>query len=365
MAQDVLSVAWKYMRRRKFATAVKLLEGRTEIYEDNFEYYIILGMACLYIGDIGSAVTNFQMARRLKLTDVRLLLGQAAIFLRRGDTDRALQYYMEVKDNDPSNQIANDAIEFIRTRGDFDTICRWVDTGRIEQFYPPLGVNPDRVAGIVFPVIACILGVILAVVLIPRNNYYEGDRKDLSELSLTSDEIRNPQERDLSGQSFKYILSNKQITESYSNVLMYFQNRRDNAAQKEMNRILNSNASLSIKQKIQVIMTYLEVPTFDSITDVPTYEQVESDPSLYLDCYVNWGGRISDVQINESGLYTCRLLIGYETGERIDGIINVRFDRDPKIVPDQSVKILAKICSEDKRVYLQGRAVYQSVNDKM
>lgn len=365
MAQDVLSVAWKYMRRRKFATAVKLLEGRTEIYEDNFEYYLILGMACLYIGDIGSAVTNFQMARRLKLTDTRLLLGQAAIFLRRGDTDRALQYYIEVKDNDPSNQIAQDAIEFIRTRGDFDTICRWVDTGRIEQFYPPLGINPDRALGFIIPLIACILGCVVAFAIIPRNNYYEGDRKDLTELSLTGDEARNPQEKDLSGQSFKYLLSNKEIKDTYTKILMHFQARRDNAAQMEINKLLNSNAALSIKRKTQVIMTYLEVPTFDSLTDVPTYTQVESDPALYMDCYVNWGGRISDVNINENGVYTCRLLIGYETGERIDGIINVRFDRNPGIVTDQSVKILAKICTEDNRVYLQGKAVYQSVKDKM
>ncbi len=85
MAQDVLTIAWKFMRRRKFATAIRLLEGRKEIYEGNFEYYLALGIACLYAGDIGYAVVNFQQARNLKLTDTRLLLGQAAIFLRRGD----------------------------------------------------------------------------------------------------------------------------------------------------------------------------------------------------------------------------------------------------------------------------------------
>ena len=122
MGMDVVNLAWKYMRRRKFSTALKLLESKAEIYEDSFEYYFCLGTACLYVGDVGSAVTNYALARKIKITDTRLLIGQAAIYLRRGDTDRALQYYMEVKDNEPNNQIANDALEFIRARGDYDTM---------------------------------------------------------------------------------------------------------------------------------------------------------------------------------------------------------------------------------------------------
>lgn len=363
MAQDVLTLAWKYMRRRNFSTALTLLESKADIYEDDFEYYLVLGIACLYAGDIGAATTSFQCARRIKITDPRLLLGQAAIFLRRGDTDRALQYYLEVREYDPLNQIAKDAIEFIRTRGDFDTICRWADTGRIEQFYPPLGVNPDRTASIVIPIIALVLGCVVAFSLIPKNNYTDGKRKDLTELALTKDEEKAPQETDLSTQSFKYILSNKQITESYDKILMYFQQRRDNAVQIEINRILNSNAKLSIKQKVSILMTYLETPTFDSIKDAPSYEQVEEDTALYLDCYVDWSGRISDVIIAEDGSYSCRLLVGYGSGEKIDGIVNVRFDKDPKIVTDQSVRILGKLLQEDKKIYLHGKAVYQSVNE--
>ena len=105
MVQDVLTIAWKFMRRRKFATAIKLLEARQDIYEENFEYYVLLGIACLYVGDIGSSSSYFQAARKIKVTDTRVLLGQAAIYLRRGDTDRALQYYMDITDNEPNNKI--------------------------------------------------------------------------------------------------------------------------------------------------------------------------------------------------------------------------------------------------------------------
>ncbi len=363
MVQDALTIAWKFMRRRKFATAINILEARRDIYEENFEYYVLLGIACLYVGDIGSSVTYFANARKIKLTDTRLLLGQAAIFLRRGDTDRALQYYLEITGNDPNNKTAKNAIEFIRTRGDYDTICRWVDTGRIEQFYPPLGVNPEKIAAITIPAVCFVLGVALVFALLPRKNLYKGERRDLTELTLSADEKNNAQEKDLSGQTYGFILNDKQISKSYVAAMEYFQSHRDNAAQVEINRILNSNASVSIKQKARVLMSYLEEPTFDTLTDNPSYGAVESEPSLYLDTWVSWGGKVTNAVINENGSYTCQLLVGYETGEVVEGIVTVNFASAPNIMPDQPVKILGKITTQDKKLVLEGRAVYQSIKD--
>ncbi|MBQ7969728.1 MAG: hypothetical protein IJ293_01925 [Treponema sp.] len=365
MTQDSLTLAWKYLRRRKFYTAIKLLENKRDIYEDNFEYYLLLGISCLYVGDIGTASSYFQKARHIKLTDVRLLLGQAAIFLRRGDTERALQYYVDIKNMDPNNQVALDAIEFIRTRGDYDTICRWVDSGRMEQFYPPLGVNPQKVARILIPLCAGVLGCVLTLILLPKNNYATGERGDLSSLVLNSEEKSNAQETDLSSQSMKYILSNSEITKSYSDALKYYQVHRDNAVQVEINRILNSNAALSIKQKAQILMNYLTVPTFDTISDVPLFSEVEKESSLYLDCWVVWSGRISDAIQNEDGSYSCRLLVGYDSMVKVDGIIDVKFAENPNIVPEQPLKILGQIKAEDNKIYLKGRAVYQSVHDSL
>ena len=143
----------------------------------------------------------------------------------------------------------------------------------------------------------------------------------------------------------------------------YFQSHRDNAAQVEINRILNSNASVSIKQKARVLMSYLEDPTFDTLTDNPSYSAVQADPSLYLDTWVSWGGKITNAVLNENGTYSCQLLVGYESGEVVEGIVNVRFASAPNIMPDQPVKILGKICSEDKKIYLEGKAIYQSIKD--
>ncbi len=364
MAKDALSLAWQDMRRRHFAVAISRLEAKAEIYEDNLEYYLTLGIACLYAGDIGASSSYFQQARKISVTDTRLLLGQAAIYLRRGDTARALQYYLDIKENDPMNKTADEAMEFIRLYGgNYDNICRYVDTGKIEQFYPPLGTNPDKIALITVAGLAFILGCLLTVVFFPKGQQTNGPRANLSALELSSDEKADAKEKDLSTQSYKFVLSNKEINKRYNNALQFFQAHRDNAAQVEVNVILNSDASLSIKKKARLLMGYFEIPDFDSISDVPSFSDVAADPAVYLDCWVNWGGKISNAVTYEDGSYSCDLLVGDENLSHYEGTVRVRFESAPSVDVSKPLKLLGKIVLEDGSICLRGRAVYQSVHN--
>ncbi|MCQ2597588.1 MAG: hypothetical protein MJ181_07035 [Treponema sp.] len=362
MAKDVLTLAKKEMSRRHFGQAIKILESGADVYEENADYNILLGTACLYAGDMGTAYAYYQRARKITLTDVNLLLGQAAIFLRRGDTEKALNYYIEILENEPGNKIAKDAMEFIRVHGDYTTICRWVDSGRIEQFFPKLGVNPDKILYSVVGIVFCIVGCVFAGTMLSRKtNLAQGPRMDLTSIQLSQDEKVKAQESDLSTVTCHYILSNREITSAYEKALKFFQEGDDNHAQIEINRILNSNATLSIKKKANILMGYLSVPGFDNLVYSPEYKDVEKDPELYLDCYVIWNGRVSDVVTGENS-YQARFLIGYETMKQIDGIVTVKFSSIPSIETDKPVRILGKIINEDGNVVLAGRAVYQSVN---
>lgn len=352
MARDALETASNLMRRRKFSDAIKLLESRSENFENNFNYSLLLGIAYLYDGDGGSAWKYFGIARKIKLTDSSLSLGYAAIFLRRGETRRAIQYYNEILDYDPKNKTAKAALEFIRLHGDYDTICRWADSGKLKKFYPPIGINYVRIIKIVlFSMLCCAVMVGAAFVLshtvfTKKVFAVNGPRANLEGVSLTQEELRE--------------VHDSEIDESYRQALVYFQSHRDNAAQMEINKILSSTASTAVKNKARRLAEYFEVPTFDSLTDNPEYSDVVRNPHLYLNCYVVWNGRITNVQKDETG-YRCDLLVGYDTMERVDGIVPVRFSSVPEISPDRSVRILAKITSENGRMILEGRAVYQSI----
>lgn len=366
MGRDTFSNARDFMRRRKFSDAITVLQSGEKYYDRTFDYWLLLGTAYLYSGDAGSAWANFEAARKIKMTDVNLLLGQAAIFLRRGDTDRALQYYLDSLEYDPKNKIAKRALEFLRVNGDYNTICRWAETGKLERFYPPIGFNYGRVIKIfmAFVVLAGAAFFVLPRLTFTKKNVMQGtsERADLSSIVLSENELHNARVLDSNNGNYRYILENKEITGSYADALKYFHSYRDNAAQIEVNRIIGSNASAEIKQKAQILSSYLynTEPTFDTLTDSPPYVDVAKDPLLYSGCFVVWAGRVSNARVTENG-YRCDLLVGYDTMERVEGIVPVRFVFSPDISSDRPVTMLARIVVENNRLQLEGKAIYQSV----
>lgn len=361
MPQDSLSFAKKLMKRRKFSKAVLLLESHEQNYENNFDFYLKLGISYLYLGDYGSASSNFQKARRIKMSDISLLLGQAVLYLRRGDTERAIQYYMEILEYDPQNKVALDAMEFIRKDGDYSTICSWVDSGKIEKFFPPVGIAPYKILKIAVPVIAACLGGIFAFSLSFQEQPISDGRADLSYLELTAIDKKDIIDKN-SSSSYKVVLSSSQIEKTFDKIFTYYNDGRDNACQIEINRILNSNASFAVKQKARNIMDYLEIPDFTTLKDVPTFSQVNENPFLYLDCWINWKGRISNAVQGENS-FDCDFLVGYEDLKKVDGVVPLRFAESPEILIDQPLEVLAKISDDLGKIYLEGRAVHQNAKN--
>lgn len=374
MSRSALEKAHSLVRRRKFSHAITLLESgnNPDIYRESFDYFLTAGISCLYLGDTGSASAYFQRARHIRMTDPTLLCAQAVLFLRRGDMDRAINYYLDILDYDPKHKIALDAMEFIRTHGTYEEVCKVVDSGEIERFYPPLGLNPDVIKRIALSAFA---GIVLAFLLlnfgrfsrIARDVHVPSSkpRADLNALFLSVDEMGNARNQDSSGAAYKYILTDSQIKKSFDLAMTHFQDYRENASLVEINRLLNSNASDSIKAKARMISTYFTEPTFDSLDDYGdniAYSDVARDPELYIGCMVAWSGRVSNA-ISEGVSYRCDLLVGYENLVRVEGLVPLFFAEAPypAIDSERPVKVLGRIKVENGKILLDGRAIYQPV----
>ena len=335
------------MRCRDFAGAIQVLNEKRGVYEESFDYNYTLGLAFLYAGDTGSASQSFEAARKVKINDVNLLLAQAAIHLRRGTTDRAVQYYLDILDLDPQNPDAKRCLDLVRSHGDYEEICRWVDDGRIELYYPRLGFNPRKFRNLVLVLLCGALAGALAVHFWPRN-FSKSSRADLTSLVLSIDDSANA----------------RGIKKAYNQALEYFEERRDNMAQREVNRVLNSAASTGLKQKARSLMGYFEAPGFDSLKDNFSYRDVAEQSSLYLDCYVDWSGRASNVERGDSSL-SFDLLVGYEDLKDLEGIVRVYFDflPDRALDPEKPVRVLGKVDVDGNKIVLKGRSIYQSVKE--
>ena len=364
MPSSILEQAKKQFAKGNYQQVISLLEPHVTQYvvsgdtkdvlynasfNKSFPFYLYLGLACLHTGDIGGAVDYLACARKIKLTDPDLLCAQAVLFLRRGDTVRAIDYYLEAIEYNPNHELARSGLEFIRTHNTPEAIGEAVQSGEIKKFYPRPGVQSYiKKRAILFAGFAA--AVLIAVIAVPvllkfplslriRNN----NRADLSALTLLSDEKARP--IDTSG-SYRYTLSEKEVLAAYRNAQKYFQDSRDNLAQIEVNRILSSNAAHSIKQKARLLMDYFSTPGFDTVRDIPVYSDVRADIPLY-------------VQSNGENT-SFDLLVGYDDRIQLEGVVPIFCNFSIRIDSERPIEVLGKIQQRGGVLFLKASGIHQS-----
>ncbi|MBQ0040336.1 MAG: hypothetical protein KBS64_07920 [Treponema sp.] len=367
MARSSLETAKYLLKRRKFQMAIRILEYCEDEYEGIADYYVTYGIAYLYADIAGKASEMFRKAREITVTNTSMLLGQAVIFMRRDEISRAVEYYLQVLENDPGNVTAKTALEFIRKDGEYASIVKMVETGEIKKFYPPLGVNPHMIRNCVLA--GLFLGVVCSclVVFQPKKRLVPVEKNTIEQkFSLSEDELLNAVQLNVEPGEFEVTMTTKEIKTAFSDAKKYFVASRDNACQVELNRIVNSNASIHIKQRAQSVMDLLQEPTFDSLKDNYSYSQVAADIHNYLDCYAIWDGMVTNSVYYEDGSWKCDLLVDYIPSENRNfqvGLCHVVFDKAPEPSVDETkpVRFLGKITQSGNDIVLSGRAVYQQL----
>ena len=355
-----LKTAKKLLRARKFPKVIALLEPLVIEYRDNCKFYCLLGTACLYVGDNGGAEAYFKRARQLKIKDPDVIAAQGALFLRRGEVTRAVEYYLEALEYDKNNRAAKRGLRFIKRHSNPEEMSEIVMTPRIKRVYPSLGMHTA-----VIPVAVSLCFVLVAGLWFMRNYRtvlgVNGARADLAYLDLTADERIQPLDTDLESGVYRYILTKNEMIEAEENAKKYFQQGKDNAAQVEINRILNSNAKASIKMKMNQLKEYLETPTFDSLSDNLTYADVVKDPYLYIDCWVIWSGRLANITEYKDGV-EATLLVGYENLTNKEGDVPVSVPDTIFLEYGKPIKLLARVSVRDGKLHLIAGAAYQPLS---
>ena len=377
MPSSILEQAKKQFAKGNYQQVINLLEPHVTQYvvsgdakdvlynasfNKSFPFYLYLGLACLHAGDIGGAVDYLTCARKIKMTDPDLLCAQAVLFLRRGDTARAIDYYLEAIEYNPNHALARSGLDFIRIHNTPEAIGEADQSGEIKKFYPRPGVQAyikkrtiffASLAAIVFVVV---LAVTVLVKLPLSARARSNNRADLSAFALLSDEKARP--IDTSG-NYQYTLSEKEVLAAYRSAQRYFQDSRDNLAQIEVNRILSSNAAHSIKQKARLLMDYFATPGFDTVRDIPSYSDVRADIPLYLDCWTIWSGVATNVQSDGENT-SFDLLVGYSDRIQLEGVVPIFCNFSVRIDSERPIEVLGKIQQRGGVLFLKASGIHQS-----
>jgi len=351
----ILKKAIFLAKRKKLDESIKMLEAEVFRYQDSHDYYYILGTSCLYAGDFGGAFTYFNRAKNIKFREPNTLLGLAVLFLRRGDTDKALDLYLDVEDIDPANGMARRALGIIRKYGGTEELDTWLNSTKIHSLYPPLPKTKISVKFFIIPclVVAAGLGIFIGIKRVPVFM-----RGGLEESVLGKAEWDNPVEM---GGVYRYILTGGEVLSHYNQARKFFNEYRDEAAKRELNRILESNASEAIKNKARLLRGYTSVPDFTTPPeDHFSYTEVKADPLLYRDCHVLWSGSAANVKIGTDSV-SFDLLVGYDTRTTMEGSVPVELDFPAELNTTQPLEVLGRVVplGTDKFM-LAGTGIHQS-----
>jgi tetratricopeptide (TPR) repeat protein len=363
----VLTKAVRLLGRKKYGDVISMLQPEVVRYHDSFNYYYILGSACLRAGDLGGAFTYFKRAREIKMLEPSVLLGMAVYYLHRGDTGKAVDLYLEVLDLEPRNRIAKKALLVLRKNSGADGIQGWIDSGRTPGLFPPIPDLPVTAGRVLFPLIGGLLillvagGILATLGVIPLGKRSSPERRGLADITLEQEDRETPVQ---TGGSFRYILTRNQVLELYETARRLFTEYRDEAAKVPLNRLIESNASDPVKNKARLLISYMEVPGFDTLKDRFPYPEVRQDPLLYRDCYVIWRGMATNLDEGENST-AFDFLVGYDTRSTLEGIVQVVFGFSVPVNLERPLEVLGRVipvstAAGEEGIRLEGIALYQT-----
>ena len=344
-AMDAILVkALKLARRRRYARAIKLLEAEVFSYSDSWQFPYVLGLCYLKSGDAGSAFPLLKRAAEKDGEKAGPLLALAALYMRRGESARAISFYLRVKDVDAGNRTARRGLKLLERYG--GTLTAWQNEKKIAGLYPPFPAVPVSPKTVVFALLAAALaglgyGAVTlirhGVIRLPRIE--RPSRDGLDAASLTAEEKSAP-----AGTvgAFRFVLTNKEILDTFDKGRTLFNRQRDEAARVEMNRILESNATGAVKNKARILLSYMEDSDFAGLKDRFSFADVKAEPYLYRDCTVIWRGMAANLAAGDAGT-VFDLLVGYENKSRLEGTVKVRFGYAVHVNTERPLEVLGKV----------------------
>ena len=343
-----LKRAAKQFKHGKYSDVIRLLEPEVFKYRENERFYYYLGMSCLFLGDFSGA--NSYLRRALQINpNSNQMLGLAVIHLKHGNPSEAIRIWLDILDKDPDNKYAKKSLDILKKSEIFDKIPEDFLEKNLHKFLPvnkKAGLyNFINYAAIVFITLIILTGLFVASKYVIRN--INRSRNLYPELAIS----RNLNDIVAAG-DFKIELQSREIVSLFESAKNNYIDNKDNEARISINKLLNSNASESVKEKARLLDSYLKEPDFRYFKNSITYRMVSEKPYLYNNCFIKWSGKIANINIFEKSL-SFDFLVGYDSGKIVEGIINVTADFP--VVPDEEFNydIIGQLKIEDGHLALK------------
>lgn len=359
MKDQGLKKAERLFASARYSEVIHVLEPQVFMYRETPRFYYLLGMSCMYMGDLGGAYSYLSRSAQLEPEDPNALLGLAAVHVRRNETQDALRLWLDVLDVQPRNPQARRGLAVLREAQNQAEVQRNFSDAKIRRFLPERTLSLRRLllpaAGgtVVAAVAAAVLFVPWADLASQLFSQTPQEQREGGEILAV--ETEGEQLIQYSGE-FRYVLTDEEVGELFEEIRGHFHEGRDNLAQREINRLLLSNASADLKERAMMVTDYLREPGFTDFEHNFSYGEVTEEPRLYDGCYVKWSGRAANVDVGEEAI-RFDLLVGYENGRVLQGVVPVRLDFGARVESGMSIEMIGEISANGELNGLRGVAI--------
>lgn len=152
----------------------------------------------------------------------------------------------------------------------------------------------------------------------------------------------------------KYSFTENEIKDKFEYIKKMILEGKAVAAQININQMKLSNASASVKGKVNILETFIDEPDYGSFKNEITFDNFIKEKELYDNAYVFWDGRITNKALYKEKI-TFDFIIGNESTGTIDAIIPVVFDKAVVVENKDRVKVFGRIKLEDNKIVLYGK----------
>jgi len=352
MPKNPLDEAEALWKRRDWKGLISLLEPLSGVYRDNARFSALLGAAYLQRDDVGGAFSCFRRAQSLDFRDVLSARGLAAVYILRGETDKAVQLYVDILERHPSERTAARGLAYLRRYG---AEGEGLPPARLRRLYPAPGRGRGLLVALALAALAALV-VLIAYPTVERRLASRPGRDGVSDVRLSPDELASPVG---SVGGFELVLTEKEAVDTFEKAKRLFSDYRDEAALVELNRLRLSNATRQVKAKADALALYVREPSFGSMPDRFSYAEVSAYPRLYEGVGVIWKGLPANVEGGPDGPSSFDLLVGYHDKRRLEGIVRVKAAFGLRLQPDRPVEALARVRLGEGGFYLECLALHE------
>lgn len=351
MAESLLQEAWNLYRRGRFSEALSSLEARVFQFREDPEFFRVMGLCCLRMGDWKGGETYLERSRQLDDAVHRdTLVGLMAVAARKRDYAEALKKGVELLDRNPDDKTAKKALAQLRTSlaapegapgPDAEALASWLPGYRKSRS----GATKWLLRGLV--AVLLLVGLVLGgwwgfilVAPVPEREGPSVPSLGWNETVVTTGD-------------YTLNLTPEEVKLAWASAQRAFQNYQDSRARFEINRLLLSNASASVKERARALVAFLHKPDFSRPDDSSAYQDVKRQPLLYEGCTVRWRGVIANL-VSGDHTITFDLLLGYQEGQVVEGVVPVELGFAALLKNSQVVEVLGRVALREGAWYVEG-----------